>query len=234
MMAFFLAGTGSLVFGQRYNPYNPYNPYTAPEHRPAMERFSHESTYYSNSYGALGPQTDPRYYYYERDYLTRPYVQEYRKGIYQDDYLYNPYRTIPRKWYDTQLGTTGEGSGRGFEVPGMLSSPYEDTYLRQKQSEGDQGDFRQRYSSDSDYTTIPYGSDPRRWYDTPAATAQGTSPRALEPPRTFASPYSVKEVPPLSSQVLTSPYEKGGFQYYPPGQMGTTQELTPPMLPQER
>jgi hypothetical protein len=225
MIAFLLVGTGSLVFGQEYRGgrYNPYNPFNAPEEKPFQEKYPHESNYYSNPYGVIPQQNDPRYYLYERDYLTRPYITEFRKGFYQEDYFNNPYNTLPRRWYDTQLGSVG-GYGRGFEVPGMLTNPYEDTYLRQKQNDQSQGSFRERSSIDSDYTTIPYGADPRRWYDTPA-TAQGTEQKPLEPPKTQSSPYTTKHVRSHSSEVLTSPFEKDIPQS--PKTVNTTQELTP-------
>ncbi|MBA4394566.1 MAG: hypothetical protein C0407_13525 [Desulfobacca sp.] len=229
LIAFFLVGTGSLVLGQvhRGGRYNPYNPYLAPEHQKAQERIPQESNYYSNPYGALAPQTDSRMYNYERDYLTRSYITEYSKGFSQEAYFFNPYGTVPLRWYDTELGAVGGGSGRGFEIPGMLSRPFEETSLRQKQFDQSQGSFRERSSFDSDYTTIPYGANPRRWYDTPTTT-QGTSQKYLESPKTLSSPYSAKEVRPPSSQVLTSPFENG-FQQSP-GTGSMDQELTPPVL----
>lgn len=227
LMAFLLAGSGSPVFGQtiRGNPYNPYNPYLATEQRNLQERYPHESNYFSNPYGTVTPQIDPRYYLYERDYLTRPYISEFRGGVYQDDYFNNPYGSIPRRWYDVQPGVTIGGTGRGYEVSGMLTSPYEDAYQRQKQSGQPQDAFRPRSSLDSEYTTIPYSADPRRWYDTPMTT-QGTSQKSPEPSKTLSPPYSAKDVRPPSAEVLTRPFETNMPQN--PRTFSDTQELTPP------
>jgi hypothetical protein len=237
LLAFFLIWGVSSVYGQRGNPYHPYNPYiapgvAAPEQQKFQETYQHEANFYSNPYGLTTRQRDPRYYLYERDYLTRPYLFQFRKGLGQDNYFVNPYGTIPGRWYDTQLDTnTGGGSGRGYEISGMLTSPYEETYLRQKQSGQTDAFIRNNYSSDSEYTTVPYGSDPRRWYDTPTS-GQGTSQRSLEPVKTLSGPSSIKEAPALSSnETLTSPFEKG----VPPTFRRTetppsyTQELTPPV-----
>jgi hypothetical protein len=235
LLAFFLTGSGSLAFGQAYGlRYNPYNPYMSlnPDASKAQERIPLESNYYSNPYGVISQQAD-RYYYYERDYLTRGFVSEYRKGARGELYFYNPYGTLPRKWYDTPLEmTTGGGVGRGYEISGMLTSPYEDSFLRQRQSGQAEGSLRQSYSADSDYATIPYGSDPRKWYDTPMAGPGAYRP-AFQSSHSFSSPFSsVKEAPSFASETLTSPFEKTSQPFparmEPPRE--TTLELTPPAL----
>jgi hypothetical protein len=226
LIAFLFVGTGSPVFGQEYRGgrYNPYNPYLAPEQKAFQEQYPHERNFFSNQYGVLSEETDQRRYLYERDYLTRPYFMEYRKGFRQEDYLFNPYGTIPRRWYDYQVEYSGGGYGTGFETPGMLTSP--NPYPRQKESDQYQGPVRERFFFESDYTTVPYGADPRRWYDT-QMNYQGTPQKTPEFPQAHpSSPYSTTDVRSQSSGVLTSPFERGVTQG--PGTVSTTQELTPP------
>lgn len=221
MIAFLIFGSGSAVFGQysRGNRYNPYDPYHPPEKRATAEKSPTERDYLNNAYGADSPQ-------YERDFLTRSYIAEYNKGV-EEDYFTNPYGTIPGRWYDNESRYSGGAYGRSLQPPGVLANPYGDASPRQIETKPNPNLPRDRASMEREYFTPPYGSDPRRWYDSPV-NYQGTSQKTLESPKPPSGPYSTKDARSYSSEVLTSPYE--GIVPQRRSAVSSNQELTPPAI----
>lgn len=70
-----------------------------------------------------------------------------------------------------------------------------------------------------------YGTEPRRWYDSPENYQRAYEPTVQEP-RTLTHPY--REAKPYLSQELTSPYE--GVIPQSPDKPTTTRQLTPPTV----
>ncbi|MGA3084839.1 MAG: hypothetical protein ABSE95_08590 [Thermodesulfobacteriota bacterium] len=89
----------------------------------------------------------------------------------------------------------------------------------------DQGPAAEKSAIDTEKPANPYGTEPRRWYDSEENYQRIYEPTAKDP-KTLTHPY--EEVKPHPSQELTSPYE--GVIPQSPDKPTTTQQLTPPTV----